>query len=133
MGITTYGYVPTLPMDLVLALKEMKNSYEIFAKYVERRTEMTITNDPSTTAEAIHELNVFRWRNRANCLVFISAQRDSWSLPLLDPQHANFQRIVAVGYSKADLSKMVKPPRGLALEKHFNRQQSFLLLRIINR
>ncbi|ETN82425.1 hypothetical protein NECAME_17721 [Necator americanus] len=67
---------------------------------------------------AIHELNVFRWRNRANCLVFISAQRDSWSLPLLDPQHANFQRIVAVGYSKADLSKMVKPPRGLALEDH---------------
>ncbi|KAL6736461.1 hypothetical protein Aduo_006814 [Ancylostoma duodenale] len=45
--------------------------------------------------------------NSANCLVFISAQKDTSILPRLDPHYKKWERIVAVGFNDTDLSGVV--------------------------
>ncbi|EYC06564.1 hypothetical protein Y032_0075g962 [Ancylostoma ceylanicum] len=57
---------------------------------------------PLNTSDAIKVINKLEdARHRANCLIFLSAQQDTSTLPRLDPSpsRSGFQRIVAIGFN----------------------------------
>ncbi|EYB81220.1 hypothetical protein Y032_0389g524 [Ancylostoma ceylanicum] len=57
-------------------------------------------SDPLTTSSAIRILNELPWnKSAAKCLIFISAQKDTHSLPQLNPQNKTLKRIVAIGHN----------------------------------
>ncbi|KHJ90614.1 hypothetical protein OESDEN_09541 [Oesophagostomum dentatum] len=52
--------------------------------------------------------------DRINCIVFFSAQRNTQSLPVLNPENQQIKRIVAVGFDSTDLTR-VAGNRGIAV------------------
>ncbi|ETN86354.1 hypothetical protein NECAME_16383 [Necator americanus] len=80
-----------------------------------------------STAEAIEELNNLKdEKNHVNCLIFLSAQENTTDLPPFDLESSNssINRIVAVGLSETNLTKIVVPPRGVALSVSYNYTQN---------
>ncbi|ETN83759.1 hypothetical protein NECAME_17350 [Necator americanus] len=115
VGITTYGFVPVQPLNLIPALNGMKQDNEDFAKHVKLQTRLRDAETASTTREAINEINDFKHvRGRANCLIFFSAQNNTKDLPPLKPPK-DWKRIVAVGFDDTNLTNVVEPPRGVAV------------------
>ncbi|CAJ0604961.1 unnamed protein product [Cylicocyclus nassatus] len=102
-GLWAYGYTtfPNRP-NLGGILKSLEQFYYNLGK-------MTYHNrtDPFTTAIAIEKINEMGDNVRVNCWVFFSAQKDTSSLPRLNPQNEHIDRIVAVGLAGADLTGLI--------------------------
>ncbi|ETN74997.1 hypothetical protein NECAME_12584, partial [Necator americanus] len=98
-GFTNYPKSPDL--------SKTHRNYEDFVTEL-RNVVYTNIKDPLTTGRAIEVLNKLQDNaKQANCLVFFSAQENTKLLPMLDPQNANFERIVAVGFNSTDLNEVV--------------------------
>ncbi|RCN51834.1 hypothetical protein ANCCAN_01922 [Ancylostoma caninum] len=117
LGLWLYGYTKrTSPSS---ALLKLRSNYTHFKKDLDDM-EYIETNDPLTTRSAIYAINELRDNNnRINCLVFLSAVKDTKDLPQINPQHLQLKRIVAVGLDNANLNALV--PNGIAVSvpKHF--------------
>ncbi|RCN51835.1 hypothetical protein ANCCAN_01923 [Ancylostoma caninum] len=95
LGLWLYGYTKrTSPSS---ALQKMRSNYTQFKNDLDDM-EYIETNDPVTTRSAIQSINELRDNNnRINCLVFLSAAKNAYDLPRINPQHLQLKRIVAVG------------------------------------
>ncbi|CAJ0598552.1 unnamed protein product [Cylicocyclus nassatus] len=112
LGVVTYG---SSKLPILHALNSMKKNFDTFSKAAALEMRARQAETSSSAEEAINRINGLKnLRNRANCLVFVSATNDTTRLPPLEPDK-DWKRIVAVGFDGADLSKVVTPPRGVAV------------------
>ncbi|KAK6738415.1 hypothetical protein RB195_020494 [Necator americanus] len=113
-GLWAYGHT-SIDKTPDVALNEMQKKYGRFMVEM-AEVEYDDTNEnPLSTKGAIERINETKDnRKRGNCLVFFSAQENTAGLPVLNPQHMNLERIVAVGLNNADMSKII-PKRGHAV------------------
>ncbi|KAK6739255.1 hypothetical protein RB195_020982 [Necator americanus] len=115
-GIATYGYVPVLPININSALDRMAVTYEEFSKHLTPATQLRNTNEHSNTAQAIEYINLFKdLKGRANCLVFLSAQKKPKTLPRLFVTK-EWKTVIAVGFDGADLRSILTSPQGIAMQ-----------------
>ncbi|KAK6739140.1 hypothetical protein RB195_020919 [Necator americanus] len=103
IGFWAYGHTK-IPKSPITALDRMSQKYVDFVHALEEM-EYVQVEDPLSTSQAIEVINKADDKsNRANCLIFFSAQPDSENLPRLDPKNMNIDRIVAIGFNSTDLS-----------------------------
>ncbi|KAL6736463.1 hypothetical protein Aduo_006814 [Ancylostoma duodenale] len=113
VALWAYGYTD-YSKDVEKSLEKLIPNYKQLATELEKM-KLFETNSPLTTAKAIEAINAMVDRqNRVNCLVFFSAQKDTGSLPKLNPSYTNIETIVAVGYDNTKLNNIV-PRNGVAL------------------
>ncbi|KIH56611.1 hypothetical protein ANCDUO_13208 [Ancylostoma duodenale] len=118
VALWAYGYTD-YSKDVEKSLEKLIPNYKQLATELEKM-KLFETNSPLTTAKyenhlAIEAINAMVDRqNRVNCLVFFSAQKDTGSLPKLNPSNTNIETIVAVGYDNTKLNNIV-PRNGVAL------------------
>ncbi|KHJ95418.1 hypothetical protein OESDEN_04633 [Oesophagostomum dentatum] len=104
-GMWAYGFTvfPETPN-----LDEVNSTYSGFMQQLGKFEYYPEAKNPLTTSRAIQVINNLKEDDdRANCLVFISAQVDTRTLPKLNPKNKQLKRIVAVGFNKTDLIEVV--------------------------
>ncbi|EYC06845.1 hypothetical protein Y032_0073g734 [Ancylostoma ceylanicum] len=106
VGFWAYGYTK-MSKSPSTALYNMSSEYSDFILALENM-EYVYVADPLTTSTAIEAINEIEdAANRANCLIFLSAQQNPQGLPQLNPKYAKLERIVAVGFNDTDLSNVI--------------------------
>ncbi|EYC06861.1 hypothetical protein Y032_0073g740 [Ancylostoma ceylanicum] len=112
VALWAYGY--TRYQNVEESLDKLIPNYKELAAELEKMIFYDTTN-PFTTERAIEAINAMRdYQNRVNCLVFVSAQKNTYALPKLNPRNTNIKTIVAVGYDGTNVQNIV-PDDGVAL------------------
>ncbi|VDM67561.1 unnamed protein product [Strongylus vulgaris] len=93
-GVWAYGYTafPEAP-----DLSKMENTFSAFLKDLDKM-DYTNVSDALNTTKAIDVINKVKQNGtQVNCLVFFSAQKETSSLPKLEPENEDIKRIIGVG------------------------------------
>ncbi|VDM72492.1 unnamed protein product [Strongylus vulgaris] len=96
IALWAYGYTD-FPQTVNASLEDMSEDYEQFAallikmKYVE-------TSSAISTRSAIEAINVmYDTKEQLDCLVFLTAQKNTEDLPQIAPRNVEFKTVVVVG------------------------------------
>ncbi|EYC06857.1 hypothetical protein Y032_0073g738 [Ancylostoma ceylanicum] len=93
----------------------MKKDFGEFSAELDKMEYFRIA-DPVNTRGAIEQINKIHHNGeRANCIVFISAEKNAQQLPKLNPGHMQLEKIVAVGFNNTDLTSILPPSNGVAV------------------
>ncbi|CAJ0604960.1 unnamed protein product [Cylicocyclus nassatus] len=106
IGLWAYGNTD-FPKNVSETLKDMTKDYEELNKRLSQMKYIEISN-PKTTRMAVDMINDMHDKDgQVNCLVFLSAKKDTLFHDPLNPRHLRLKRVIVIGLSGTNPSELV--------------------------